>query len=196
MSGMIPFFLTGANAKVRVNNKTIAFCTDLSYSIKVAHVNPKVLGMYEGHSVTPLSYEVTGSFTIIKYTRGMAEQHDGLHGDKLPFGVTETGNGIGAWGPDGVVYDLTASGNDGRANQSLNPVYLKNSVMFDIEVYQKGPHNDEVPVAQLPNCRIIQSDFKLSKRGVATQTFQFIAVYANEDTFVTSASGVGQNLGS
>ena len=68
MAGQTPFFLTGANAKIRVNGVTLAFCTNLSYSIAVNHATPQVLGMYEGSSVEPLSYRVTGSFTIIKYT--------------------------------------------------------------------------------------------------------------------------------
>jgi len=95
MAGTIPFFLTGANAKIRGNNKTLAFCTNMSYSIKVSHINPKVLGMYEGHSIEPTGYEVTGSFSIIKYTRGMADMHDDLHGTKLPDGVQSSGNGLG-----------------------------------------------------------------------------------------------------
>ena len=35
MAGIRPTFITGANAKVRVNDKTLAFCTDLSYSVQV-----------------------------------------------------------------------------------------------------------------------------------------------------------------
>ena len=45
MSGMVPFFLTGANAKIRVNGRTMAFCTNVSYSTRVMHKNPKILGM-------------------------------------------------------------------------------------------------------------------------------------------------------
>lgn len=197
MAGMQPFFLTGGNAKIRVNNKTLAFCTQLSYSIKVSHVNPKVLGMYEGHNIEPTGYEVTGSFTIIKYTAGMAELHEG-HGSKLPSGVQRSGNGVGAWGPGGVTGITGTVGpgaSDGQAQQALNPDRLNNSMMFDIEVYQKGPHGEDNPVARLKNCRITQADFQLDKRGAATQTYQFMAVYADDDTLITAPSGVGQHLG-
>jgi len=68
-------------------------------------------------------------------------------------------------------------------------------MMFDIEVYQKGPHGEDNPVARLRNCRITQADFALSKQGAATQTFQFMAVYADDDTIITSPSGIGQSLG-
>ena len=98
-------------------------------------------------------------------------------------------------GPSGITGITGGLDGDGQAQQALNPDRLNNSVMFDIEVHQKGPHGDMNPVARLKNCRIIQADFKLNKLGLAMQTFQFMAVYADEDTFVTSASGIGQNLG-
>jgi len=198
MAGMIPFFLTGANAKIRVNNKTLAFCTNMSYSIKVTHVNPKVLGMYEGHSIEPTGYEVTGSFSIIKYTAGMANMHDDLHGSKAPSGVQKSGNGLGAWGPGGLTGTtgtVREGATGGQVQQGLSPEKLHNSMMFDIEVYQKGPHGDDNPVARLKNCRITQADFLLNKQGAATQTFQFMAVYADDDTIITSPSGIGQSLG-
>ncbi|MDQ6989346.1 MAG: hypothetical protein Q9M19_05635 [Mariprofundaceae bacterium] len=195
MAGMIPFFLTGANAKIRVNNKTLAFCTNMSYSIKVSHINPKVLGMYEGHSIEPTGYEVTGSFSIIKYTAGMADIHGDQHGSKAPSGVKVSGNGLGTWGPSDTSGITGGLNGNGQAHQALSPGKLNNSVMFDIEVYQKGPHGEDNPVARLKNCRITQADFTLSKQSVATQTFQFMAVYADDDTIITSPSGIGQSLG-
>lgn len=198
MAGLAPFFLSGGNGKIRINNRTIAFCSQIEYTIDTPHVNPKVLGMYEGPSIEPTGYSVTGSFTIIKYTAGMAELHDAQHGGKLPSGVSIKGNGVGSWGPDGVegvVGTLGAGSGDGQAHQSLQPQRLNNSMMFDIEVYQKGPHGDDNPVARLKNCRITKASFLLPKKGIATQAFQFMAVYADEDTFVTSPSGVGQHLG-
>lgn len=47
MAGVKPMFLTGANAKIKVNGITLAYCTNLSYSVKVAHATPTVLGMFE-----------------------------------------------------------------------------------------------------------------------------------------------------
>lgn len=194
---MIPFFLTGANAKIRVNGKTMAFCTDVSYSIKVNHVAPKVLGMYEAHSVEPISYEVTGSFSIIKYVSGMADLHGSGHDGSVPDGVQKTGNGIGAWGPSGY-HGITGNlnnPNDGMAHQSMTPKSYKDSVMFDIEIFQKAPCGNDNLVAKVRNVRIIQNDFQLTKKGVAMHRYQFMANYVDEDTFDADFSGVGQNLG-
>ena len=95
MSGIRPIFITGANAKIKVNGKTLAFCTDLSYSVDVIHQTPKVLGMYEGTSVEPLGYSVSGSFTVIRYVKDVKASTGAA-----PRGLADNdaGNGIGNWG--------------------------------------------------------------------------------------------------
>ena len=191
---MRPFFLTGANAKIRVNNRTLAYCTNLSYSVQVNHATPRVLGMYESTGIEPLSYTVTGSFTVVRY---MAEATDNIEG-KNPHGADEGGNGIGNWGPDGLSKRLAAGFNtgapDGRAYDSLNPVKLDKATGFEIYVYQKLPSGDLMSAARIREARITRADFSLGVRSAATQTFQFTAVYADEDSFLADFSGRGQNL--
>ena len=141
-----PFFFTGANAKIKVNNRTMAFCTDLSYSINIKTIAPKILGMYEAHTMEPLSYDVSGSFTVIRYARGLKGEFEKA-GKKVPDGVSESGNGLGALSPQGLTFlkggvgagaaQLTGLGDTGGAHEHLNPKYLSSSSMFDIEVYQK-----------------------------------------------------------
>ena len=151
--------------------------------------------MYEGHSIEPMGYEVGGTFTIIKYTRGMSQENNFLRGAKAPDGVENSGNGIGTWGPDSYAQSTFGSITaDGQAQQGMNPISFNNSVMFDIEVYQKGADDLEVATARLRNCRITQMDFSLNKQGAATQTYQFMAVYADDDSNIADASGIGQNL--
>ena len=140
MSGLRPFFLTGANAKIKLNGKTLAFCTDLSYSVQVLTQTPKVLGMYEGSSVEPLGYTVSGSFTVIRYMKDIAQAVGGAR----PNSVVENdaGNGIGNWGGvwGGKLGDFFARngvGNDGRANEALDPSKFQGGTTFDIQVYQK-----------------------------------------------------------
>lgn len=140
MSGIRPFFITGANAKIKLNGKTLAFCTDLSYSIQAPHQTPKVLGMYEGSSVEPLGYTVSGSFTVIRYAKDVSSAVGGTR----PHGVAENdaGNGVGNWGTvwGGKLGDFLARngvGNDGRAHEALDPSKYQNGTTFDIQVYQK-----------------------------------------------------------
>lgn len=233
MAGVRPFFLTGANAKIIVNGKTLAFCTDLSCSVQVLHQTPKVLGMYEGSSVEPLGYSVSGSFTVIRYVKDIGS----AVGGKKPDGTTanDAGNGVGNWGGvwGGKLGDFLARngvGNDGRANEALDPSKFQAGTTFDIQIYQKvkkGSGNpatpgaveaflsgaasilqggtnsspggdvnyDYVGVLNIRNCRITQSDFTLTKKGAAVQRFSFVALYADEDSFVADASGNGQQFG-
>lgn len=228
-----PFFVTGANAKIKLNGKTLAFCTDVSYSIQILHQTPKILGMYEGSSVEPLGYSVSGSFTVIRYAKDAAAAV-GSH----PHGTAknDAGNGVGNWGhlwDKGFGNFLAANGvgNDGRAHEALNPGKFASGTTFDIEIYQKfatDPNKvkftslldfskkflqqiatnvgnavtgtqgtneqDIIGVARIKNARITQADFRMSKKGVAIQTFNFVALYVDEDAFAAEYSGKGQHF--
>lgn len=210
MSGIRPFFISGANAKIKLNGKTLAFCTDLSYSIQVLTQTPKVLGMYEGSSVEPLGYSVSGSFTVLRYIKDIGSSIGG----KRPDGITpnDAGNGVGNWGSVwggklGDFLNRNGIGNDGRANEALDPSKYANGTTFDIQVFQKvdtrgtkpvtgstGAQVDFLGVANIRNCRITQADFSLSKKGVAMQRFNFTALYVDEDSFVADFSGQGQQF--
>lgn len=195
MSGVKPFFITGANAKVKVNDKTLAFCTDLSYSVSVLTQTPKILGMYEGSSVEPLGYTVSGSFSVIRYAKD-AKSNVG----SAPNGAAgnDAGNGVGNWGSQwggglGSFFARNGVGNDGRANEALDPSKFANSTTFDIQVYQKTQGGD-IGVANIRNVRITQADFTMTKKGAAVQRFNFVALYVDEDSFVADFSGQGQQF--
>lgn len=193
MAGIKPFFLTGGNAKIRVNGKVLAYATSLSYSVQVNHATPRVLGMYEPSSVEPLSYLVTGSFSIIRYVADIKTDVGGTS----PDGASEKGNGIGGWGPDGTIEKLKSgfkfSGADGKAYDNLNPSKLEKATTFNIEVYQKFAGGQR-SVANIRDVRITRADFALSARSAATQTFNFTALYVDEDSFKADFSGSGQQF--
>lgn len=189
MAGVKPFFLTGANAKVRVNNRTLAFCTNLQYSVTVNHATPRVLGMYEPTSVEPISYLVTGTFSIVKY---VADAKNNITG-KSPNDTSETGNGVGSWGEGGLNNIVDLQGDDGRTHESMDPSKLHTATGFEIYVYQKIDGGQQ-SVARIRDARITKADFSMSKKNAATQTFQFTALYADEDTFVADFSGRGQQF--
>jgi hypothetical protein len=195
MSRIKPFFITGATAKIILNGKTLAFCTDFAYSVQVAHQTPKILGMYEGVSVEPLGYTVNGSFSLIRYARNA--QNSTKSAPKSVAG-NDSGNGVGNWGGS---WDATSRGfasrvgigNDGRAQEALDPSKLDNGTTFDIEVYQKT-QNGNIGVSKIRNVRITQADFTLSKKALAQQRFSFVALYVDEDAFVADFSGKGQHF--
>jgi hypothetical protein len=178
MSGIKPFFVTGANVKILVNGKTMAFCTDFSCTVDVITQTPKVLGKYEGSSVEPLGYTVAGSFTLVRYAKNAVNDIGG----KNPSGTINEANGIANW--RGSLYPGSNS------DIQLNPADLENASAFDIEIYQKLSNNDEgLGVIKIRNARITRAEFAVSKRSVATQRFSFMAQYADEDSFKADFSG-------
>jgi hypothetical protein len=194
MPNIKPFFLTGANAKIIVNGVTLALATDVAYTIRVNHASPKILGMYEVQEHQPLSYDVLGSFSIIRYIAGVNSSSE------RPSNVTSDGNSIGNWrrNTGNAIADTLglpdSRGNiDAKAQESFIPERMFQSMMFDMEIRQKTP-NGECVVARFRNCRITQSDFRVGMKSVAQQQFGFKAQYVDEDGFIARKSGAGQEL--
>lgn len=204
MAGLKSFFLTGANAKIKLNDVTLAFATDISYSIDVKHVAPKVCGQYEANTLEPLAYEVTGSFSIIRYIKDLKNVRVN-EGAAVPYGVNDSGNGLGSWikktggifGSE-VIGDIKKiGGNNGRADANMDPSTFHNGRFFDIEIFQKlnptaSGTVETCKVAKLRDCRITRSDFTLRKNAPAIQKFNFRALYVDEDSFRALASGNNQ----
>jgi len=192
MAGVRPFFLTGANAKIKVNGKTLAYCTNLSYSVKVKHATPTVLGMFEPSSVEPLGYLVTGKFSVVRYVADAVDRQ-GAVSSGAPAGSKNTGNGIGNWGDNNVSFSNLA---DGRAYENLDPKRLDKATGFDIEVFQKigGSDQANLSVARIRDTRITQADFAITKKAAATQSFNFTALYVDEDSFLADFSGTSQKF--
>jgi hypothetical protein len=221
--GIKPFFITGANAKILLNNKTLAYCTDVSYTVQIIHQTPKVLGMYEGTSVEPLGYNVSGSFQVVRYVRHAT---DDLNGAVSP-NPSDSGNGVGNWGSTWTGWRgflaRSGIGNDGRAHEALDPSKFANSTTFDIQIYQKVAQKNQkqaskvdktldkvtsvlsggnpqsigsnlIGVANIRNCRITQADFSMSKKGIAVQRFNFVALYVDEDAFAADFSGTAEHF--
>ena len=201
MAGQIPFFLTGANAKIIVNHVTMALAVNVSYRISVKHASPRVLGMYEVQEHQPLSYDVMGNFSIIRYLKNQ-RNHSEEVGAEAPYSVTNNGNGIGKWRQDNgnnsvaeaAGLDTIGFESDGKVRESFIPERMNKSMMFDMEIRQKAPDGGECTVARFRNCRIETAEFNLDKRSPATQSFTFKAQYVDEDTFIARKSGVGQDL--
>lgn len=194
MAGIEPTFITGATAKIRLNGKTLAFCQDFSCSVQILTKTPKVLGKYEGDSVEPLSYMVSGSFSVIRYAKGVKK----ILGNKSAPGLADNdaGNGVGNWGTawGGKAGDILARngiGNDGRAHEALDPSKYAAGTTFDIQIFQKvnnGNAQDFLGILNIRNARIVQADLGLNKRSAAIERFNFVALYADGDGFVANAS--------
>lgn len=195
MAKIQPTFVTGATAKIRLNGKTMAYCQDFSCSIQILTKTPRVLGKYEGDSVEPLSYAVSGSFSIIRYVKGIKS----LLGEGTAPRIAENdaGNGVGNWGTawGGKDGDFLArngiASNDGRAHEALDPSKFAAGTTFDIQIFQKAMADGKpqlLGIWNIRNSRITQADFGLQKKALGTERYNFVALYADGDGFVANAS--------
>lgn len=190
MANLTPFFVTGANCKIKVNGVTLAFATNLTYNVSIPHARPKTLGSYESNSLEPLSYNVDGSFSIVRYIDDLKSRVENA-GGTAPNGVDRLGNGIGGWTTlnNSPTFQKTfGNGSDGVAHKSLNPASLQDGVTFDIEVYQKTPDGTYLGVSRVRNARIVAVQSSIQKRSTMMQSFQFIGQFLDEDSFIADGS--------
>lgn len=185
MAEKVPFFLTGCNAIIKVNGLVIAFATDVGFSAKIRQQSPRVLSKYEVETHVPLSYDVAGQFSIIRYARGIV----GILGTNVISNTNNEGNGLGSIGITTIGGTLAkATPLDGliQAFQTGDQ-----DTPFDIEIQQKIK-SDTTTVFKLRGCRIESIDVKISKKSVTNQTMTFKAIYMDDDTQLAS-NGVGSN---
>ena len=195
MSGLNPFFITGDKVRIRIDGKTVAFATDLMCSIQITHQTPHVLGMYEPTSVEPLSYNISGTFTVIRYVKNAIANIGG----SVPYGVNskDVGNSASTFGSDthnsnNGLSNLGVAGAGGRAYEALDPSTYSQGTTFDIEVYQKAPNDVVLGIIKIRSARITKADFSVSKRTPGIDRFEFVALYVDGDVSQAKPSGVGQ----
>lgn len=138
--------------------------------------------MYEPTSIEPLSYNVSGQFSIIRYVADI--KNNGVSN----IAENGTGNGIGNWKSFDTNLDPKYA-LDSRTNESLNPGRLDQAIGFEIRIYQGS-----TSVARIRNARIVQANFGVGVDTLAEQTFAFQAIYADEDSFLADFSGRGQQF--
>ncbi len=196
MASTKPAFITGATAKIRLNGKTLAFCQDFSCSVQILTKTPKVLGKYEGDSVEPLGYMVSGSFTVVRYAKGVRQSLGDGH---YPNGLAENdaGNGVGNWGTAwggklGDILSRNGVGNDGRAHEALDPSKFSTGTTFDIQVYQKvavGPGTSSGNT--LRNVTDVLAGGQLNEQGFAnpgnTPNVDFLGILNIKKARITQA---------
>lgn len=170
MAGIKPGFITGANARVKLDGKTLAYCTDLNYTLDVATIPIEVIGTYEVKSYEPIAYSVNGSFSVIRYT-----SKDSANG---VMGAAATGN------PASVI------GGGNTIGKQINPGQILTSTTFDIEVHQVASNadatNDANGVFQIHDCRVTRRSSSLNKRGVVSDSYAFVGILVGDVDGATS----------
>ena len=173
MAGKKPSFITGANAKIKAGEITIAYAQDVSYNTTVTTIPIETMGRYEVVSNEPVAYFVDGTLSVIRYTKqaaGMA-------------GAAAEGNGVGKW-------NLSS---DSTAKEHVNPGDLLVSQTWDLEIFQKFGGSTSTPdtssVVKVLDCRFTRKGGAINKRGVLVEQFAFNAILAQDDSFEAANSG-------
>lgn len=174
MAGKKPSFVTGANAKIKAGNLTLAYAQDVSYATTVDVIPIETMGRYESVTNEPVGYRVEGNLNIVRYTK--IAQQNGMSG------AAAGGNGVGKWN----------FSTGGVAKEHVNPGDLLASQTWDLEVFQKfddgGAIGSEL-VIKVKDCRFRSKGGAVNKRGILVESFSFVGILGEDDSFTASNSG-------
>lgn len=179
MSGLKPSFVTGANAKIQLAGKTMAYAQDVSYSVTVSTIPVETMGRYEVVNHEPVAYFVEGSLSVVRYTAASAMT-----------GASAQGNSVNKWG--GGASQVAATG---TPSLMFNPGRLTGSTTFDINIFHKVAVTGSDAVAQassvvkLRDCRFTSKGGQLDKRGILVERFSFNAIYLDDEGTAVEGSG-------
>ena len=176
MAGVKPGLITGSNAKLKFGGKTLAYATDVQYSVDTAVIPVEVMGHFEVIANEPIAVTVAGSFTLVRYAKGAAI----AAGDSstLP-GANASGNGVGAFG--------------GSQAEAFNPQKILQSSTVDMDIFQKaiGANGAESssPIIKIIDCRLTRMSGSVNKRGVLTEGYSFVGRLFQDDDHKVGISG-------
>jgi hypothetical protein len=191
MAGIKPSFITGANAKIKAGDKTLAYAQDVSYTVTVSTIPIETMGRYEAVNHEPVAYFVEGSLSVVRYTKDAASQ-------------TTTGTGSNATTANSQIASAAANGNsvDKWAGAMFNPGSLLTSTTIDIEIFAKNstsvvaaggtaPANADgsTSIGKLRDCRLTSKGGAIDKRGILVERYSFNAILMDDDGGAVSGSG-------
>jgi len=128
MANLIPSFANGSALKITVDDITIAYATNLSFSDDVTHAGVGGVGSYSYDALEPVQYAARGGFSVTHYS-------------KAAMTAIAGGNDLSAASnaPTRSSGNNSVNGGDGNSflvANSFNPINLLTSRTFDIQVLQ------------------------------------------------------------
>jgi hypothetical protein len=180
MAQLKPGFITGANAKIKAFDKTIAYCSDVSYNVTVQTIPVESMGKYEVHSNEPVGYTVDGTFSVIRYTKNAT---DAAAGGVIKDAADGKNNA-----PESI-----ENGSQGHMGQHLDPKQLLISQTFNLEIIERRGEAgaNETSVFKIKDCRLTRRGMTLNKRGVMVDNYAYVGILATDEDIVAEVSESG-----
>jgi hypothetical protein len=176
MAGKTPSFITGATAKIKLGNLTMAYAQDVSYNTTVTTIPIETMGRYEVVSNEPVAYFVDGTLSIIRYTKEASQMQ----------GAAAEGNSVEQW--------QNTAGSGGVAGDGFDPARIIASETFDLEVFQKLASGGTESIGKLRDCRLTRKGGGINKRGILVESFAFNAILMDNDSQVEAGHSGDQDL--
>jgi len=181
--------ITGANAKIQVADTTLAYASDVSYTLNIDHIPVEVMNKYEVVSNEPVSMTLSGSFSVVRYSKAATIEVPLLDDNGNPVSPPKT--------TTKYVPGESNSPNEWTHDKSklkpFSPGDLLASKTFDITITQRyvdaNGKEQDVNFLKFKDCRITGRSTSLNKRSVMVERFDFIGETMDDDKITSAGSG-------
>lgn len=182
--------VSGANAKIQLGGKTLAYAVDFQYNVETSVVPVEVIGRVEVISHEPIAMSVSGSFSIARYTKAMRTTNVNMKD------TSASGNGVGELASGKAV------ATDGNMGGAFNPAAILNSSTVDITIYQRkagtsgstAANGDYDEFMKIIDCRLTRLSGSLNKRGILMEQYQFVGIMYDDESFAAGETTTGTDL--
>lgn len=174
VAGKKTSLITGSNAKIKIDNITLAYATDVQYDVTVQTIPIETMGRYEVLANEPIATTVNGSFSVVRYTK--AAKTGSISG------AAATGNGVG---------------NFGNAGKHFSPGDLLTSQTVDIVLFRKETNDPSATdgaemFKTIKDARLIRMSGSVNKRGILMESYAFVAENIWDESTLTNSSVSGE----
>lgn len=186
MAGLKPGMITGATAKIEVGGSTLAYASDVSYTLTIDHIPVEVMNKYESISHEPIGMRLSGSFSIVRYSlKGVAPGVPILNANK-----EDTGEKTKEFAPGQSnsprFWKNSATDTEAGTMNAFSPKDILTSKTFDITIFQRyvmgdGKTQDTKPFLKFLDCKITARSTSLDKRSVMSERFDFVGILMQDD---------------
>ena len=184
MASKLASFMSGAQLVIYIGGVKAAFAQGISFQESMDNVPVGGIGSFSYHAIEPLRYSASGSITITRWSKKLADSIKASAAKDTPTpqpGVPRPIQNAGALD--------NRDGNSLLDGVAFNPVKLLASSTFDIHVYSKLPDatgsteqfSQMDPVYTLKDCRMSGYSFGFNPASLLQEGVTFICTSVSDE---------------
>lgn len=187
MAGLLPSFLSAAQLEIRIGDKVLAYCQNLSWTDDMTTTPVGGIGAYSFHALEPVGYIGRGSMAITHFSSLAMNRNAATENNALPANLA------------GKTANTTRDGNSLMVQQFFSPAEILVSRTFDVNIYERrdpnGSLDENTHIYTLKNCRMTNLSMTFTPGTLVNQVVSFLCMHVVDLTMEDNFKAENQATG-